>query len=139
MKYKDKTYIIVLECDIVMERCSGYLCEKSFNERTGGFSKYSKNKDIRAIFLTCGGCCGLATHRKVAHLVKQIGKQEKISKDKIVVQMASCITEDNYHGPKCPHLPYIKELIEKLGIDCQEDTYICSISEKKRQLGKYST
>ncbi|MFC2149470.1 CGGC domain-containing protein [Candidatus Auribacterota bacterium] len=137
MRLEDKSYIIVLQCNIVMERCSGYLCEKSLNERTGGFSKYPKDKQIRTIYMTCGGCCGRATHRKASHLIKQIRAQEKISKDKIIIQLASCITEDNYHGPKCPHLGYIKELLKKLDIDYMEDTYISKLSEKKRQAGKY--
>jgi len=87
--------------------------------------------------MTCGGCCGRATHRKVSHLIKKIGIKEKIAKDKIIIQMASCITQDNYHGPKCPHLGYIKELINKLDVDYQEDTYISAISEEKRLSGQY--
>ncbi|MFC1479949.1 CGGC domain-containing protein [Candidatus Omnitrophota bacterium] len=137
MRIEDKSYVIMLQCDIVMERCSGYFCEKSLHDREGGFSKYPKDKQLRAIYITCGGCCGRATHRKISHLIKKIEEKEKIAKDKIIIQMASCMTQDNYHGPRCPHLDYIKELINKLDVDYQEDTYICSLSEKKRISGKY--
>ena len=44
MQIENKSYVIVLQCDIAMERCSGYFCEKSLNERTGGFSEYPKDK-----------------------------------------------------------------------------------------------
>jgi hypothetical protein len=30
-------YLVVVQCDIVMERCSGYFCEKAFDERSGVF------------------------------------------------------------------------------------------------------
>jgi predicted metal-binding protein len=42
----DKEYIVVVQCDIVKERCSGYYCEKAYNERIGGFSHYSKEKIV---------------------------------------------------------------------------------------------
>ncbi|MCP4650485.1 MAG: CGGC domain-containing protein, partial [PVC group bacterium] len=35
-------YIVVVQCHIVKERCSGYLCEYAFSKRTGSFSKYPK-------------------------------------------------------------------------------------------------
>jgi predicted metal-binding protein len=136
---KDKEYIVVVQCHIVKERCSGYYCEKAFNERTGGFTAYPKEKPYRVMNMTCGGCCGRAVHRKLSLLTRRIKKDEAIEKDRIVVQLSSCITKDNFHAPPCPHLDYIKALIAKLGLDICEDTHISDISEKRRKEGKYRT
>ena len=135
----EKNYIVVVQCDIVMERCSGYLCEHAFNNRTGGFAGYAKKKKYRTIYMTCGGCCGRAVHRKLNDLIRMIKKAEKIKRDQIVVHLASCITRDNYHAPPCPHLDYLKELIAgKLKLDIKEDTYISKKSTKLREKGVYT-
>lgn len=134
---KEKDYIVIVQCHIVKERCSGYFCEKAFHERTGGFAHYDPGKNFRTLYLTCGGCCGLALHRKLDNLVRKIEAKEGIGKEKIVVQLSSCITRDNYHGPVCPHLSYLKELISRLGLDLCENTAISQRSEKLRQMGVY--
>ena len=135
---KDKEIIAVVQCHIAMERCSGYFCQKAFNERSGGFLEYPKESSYRTLHLTCGGCCGMAVHRKLQDLVKMVKKLEKIEKDKIVVQLASCITKESYHGPKCPHLDYLKVMIEeKLGLDLMEDTHISKKAESRRKRGVY--
>ena len=136
---KDKVYIAVVQCYIVKQRCSGYFCEKAFNERIGGFSDYPRDKEYRILYLTCGGCCGRATHRKLSHLLHKIKKKEGIDKEKIVVQLSSCITKDNYHGPICPHIDYLKKLIGKLGLDVREDTSIDDTAEKRRKTGLYTS
>ena len=135
---KEKDYIAIVQCQIVKERCSGYNCEQAFNKRIGGFSVYPKDKSYRALNLTCGGCCGQAVHRKLSNLVRRIKKQEGIGKDRIVVQLASCMTKDNFHSSPCPHLDYLKGLIAKLGLDVCEDTFINETSEKRRKAGMYS-
>ncbi len=137
MDLATKEYIVILQCHIVKERCPGYQCEKALHERTGGFAEYPKDKAYRHLNMTCGGCCGRATHRKLARFIKSIGKKEGIGKDKIVVQLSSCITNDNYHGPPCPHLAYLKTLIERLGLDVREGTMIYGKSEQRRQEGTY--
>jgi predicted metal-binding protein len=137
MDLAKKEYIVILQCHIVKERCPGYQCEKALHERTGGFADYPKDKAYRYLSLTCGGCCGRATHRKLAQLVKSIGKKEGIGKEQIVVQLSSCITNDNYHAPPCPHLVYLKTLIERLGLDMREGTVISQKSEQRRQDGTY--
>jgi predicted metal-binding protein len=139
MNIKDKDYIVVVQCHIVKERCSGYNCERAFNERTGGFAEYPKDKAYRMISLTCGGCCGRATHRKLSNLIRRINKAEGTTKDRIVVQLSSCITKDNFHAPPCPHLGYLKTLIAKLGLDIRDDTFIDEKSEKRRKAGLYNT
>jgi predicted metal-binding protein len=135
---KDKEYVAVVQCHVVKERCSGYNCERAFNERVGGFSVYPKDKTYRMLNLTCGGCCGRAVQRKLSNLVRRIEKHEGIAKDRIVVQLASCLTKDNFHSSPCPHLDYSKGLLTKLGLDVCEDTYIYEKSEKRRTAGLYS-
>ena len=132
-----KDYIVVLQCDIVKDRCSGYFCEKAFNERTGGFSDYAGDKKYRIMNMTCGGCCGRATHRKLTNLVRTIRREESIGKEQIVVQLSSCMTKDNFHALPCPHLDYIKALIAKIDLDVCEDTSISETSEKRREEGTY--
>lgn len=136
MEYR---YIAVVQCHIVMERCSGYLCEKAFFDRSGGFSRFEDNRDCRALYLTCGGCCGLAVHRKLGDLLRTIQRKEQMQKDQIAVQLASCITKDNFHGPPCPHLDFLRTLIsDKLGLHLFEDTHISTLAEKRRQTKKPS-
>ncbi len=138
MNLDNKDYIVITQCHIVKERCSGYACERSFNERSGGFTSYPKNKAYRTLNLTCGGCCGRALNRKLSHLIRELQKKERIKKDRIVVQLSSCITKNNYHGPPCPHLDYLKNIIAKLGLDICEDTYISKRAEERRKAGLYS-
>lgn len=136
---KNKDYIAIVQCHLVKQRCSGYFCEKAFHERTGGFAQYSPDKAYRTLYLTCGGCCGRPLHRKLSNLVHKIKAKEGMDSDRIVVQLASCITKDSYHGPPCPHLEYLRELIRKLGLDVSEDTSISKQAEEKRKSGVYRT
>jgi len=134
----EKDYVVVVQCDIVMERCSGYLCEKAYHEREGGFAAYPRDKAYRTLYLTCGGCCGRAVHRKVYDLIAAIKENEGVEKDKIIVHFSSCITRESYHGPKCPHLDYMKDMIEKkLSLDLMDATAISMTSEKLREKGVY--
>jgi predicted metal-binding protein len=135
----DKGYIAIVQCHIVKERCSGYSCEKAFQDRTGGFAAYPADKAYRTIFMTCGGCSGRALHRKLLHLVRRSKKGEGLDKDRIVVQLSSCITRDNCHAPPCPHLDYLKGLIAKVGLDVREDTVISPKAEQRRKEGTYAT
>jgi predicted metal-binding protein len=132
-----KEYVVIVQCHIVAERCSGYYCEKAFHERTGGFAGYPQEKPYRTLYLTCGGCCGRALHRKLMDLASSVNKREGLEKDQIVVQLSSCITTDNYHGPPCPHLDYLKVLIARVGLDVREDTTISPTAERRRQEGVY--
>jgi predicted metal-binding protein len=135
---KDKDYVVVVQCHLVKQRCSGYYCEKAFHERTGGFADYPKDRAYRTLYLTCGGCCGRAVQRKLANLANQIKKREGIDKARIVVQLSSCITKDNHHGPPCPHLDYIRTLIARVALDVREGTVISELAEKRRREGVYS-
>jgi predicted metal-binding protein len=133
----NKEYVVVLQCDSVKQRCPGYFCEKAYHERTGGFAAYPKDKAYRVLYMTCSGCCGRAVHRKLTLLKRRLKKKEGIGMDKIVVQLSSCMTKDNYHAPPCPHLDYIRTLISRIGIDILEDTVISELSEKRRADGVY--
>jgi predicted metal-binding protein len=134
---KNKDYVAVVQCHIVKERCSGYGCERAFNERSGGFSQYSREKAYRMLGLTCGGCCGRALHRKLSNLIRRLKEKEGMGKERVVVQFSSCITKDNFHGPPCPHLDYLEGLTGKLGLDVCRDTVISEKSERKRNEGLY--
>ncbi len=137
MDLAKKDYIVILQCHIVKERCPGYQCERALHERTGGFAEYAKDRAYRYLSLTCGGCCGRATHRKLASFIKTLGKKEGIGKDRVVVQLASCITNDNYHAPPCPHLAYLRALIQRLGLDMREGTVVSAKAEQRRRGGAY--
>lgn len=134
---KDKDYVVIIQCDIVKQRCSGYHCERAFNDRSGGFADYPKEKQYRTLYMTCGGCCGRATGRKLTHLLRRLKKCENISKDKVIVQLSSCMTKDNFHAPPCPHLDYIKTLVARIGLDLREATRISERSESRRKDGRY--
>ncbi len=135
---KNKDYVAIVQCHIVKERCSGYNCENAFHGRTGGFAAYPADKSYRKLNLTCGGCCGRAVQRKLSNLVRRIKKNEDVGKDRIVVQLASCLTKDNFHSTPCPHLDYIRGLIAKLGLDVCDDTYVDEKSQQRRKEGLYS-
>lgn len=137
MDLNEKLYVVIVQCQIVLERCSGYFCEQAFNERSGGFGAYPKDRAYRLVNIGCGGCCGLALHRKLTHLLRQLEKREGIGKEHVVLQLSSCITRDNFHGPPCPHLDYLKDLITRLGVDFREDTRISGLSEERREAGRY--
>jgi len=78
-KMREKNYIAIVQCALVKQRCSGYLCEKAFHERTEGFAAYSPDKAYRTLYLTCGGCCGRPLHRKLSNLIHKIrrGRESK--------------------------------------------------------------
>jgi predicted metal-binding protein len=137
MDLREKDYVVIVQCHLVKQRCPGYYCEKAFHERTGGFADYPRDKDYRKINMTCGGCCGQAVQRKLSSLARQLQKKENIGKERIVVQLSSCITKDNFHGPPCPHLGYLKTLLGRVGIDYREDTRISKLSEQRRRDGIY--
>lgn len=134
---KNKDYIAVVQCHLVKQRCPGYFCEKSFHERSGGFANFAKDKSFRILYMSCGGCPGRALNRKLSNLVRRLKEKEDIGKEKIIIQLSSCITKNNFHGPSCPHLDYLKNIITKMALDFQEDTRISKLSEKRREEGIY--
>lgn len=134
---QDKDYIVIVQCDIVKQRCSGYYCEKAFHDRADGFADYPREKVYRTLYMTCGGCCGKAIQRKLTHLAQQLKKAEGVGKDRIVVHLSSCITKDNHHSPRCLFTDYMKELLARADIDCREDTHLSAKAEERRAEGQY--
>jgi len=135
---KNKKYIVTVQCHIVKEHCSGYLCEYAFNERSGAFSEYKNRENLRFLSLTCGGCCGRALHRKLSNLLQQLKKKEDIEKDEVQVHFSSCISFESYHGDICPHKKYLEDLVsDKLGLDFIDGSKISNLTEKRREEGHY--
>jgi predicted metal-binding protein len=132
----DVRYVVVVQCHITKEVCSGYFCEKCFAGREDAFARYPKDSPIRVNYITCGGCCGKATQRKLANLLKWLAK-EGMPREQIVVHLASCITKDNHHGPRCPHAEFIKALVARHGLACVEDTHISRRAQQRREEGLY--
>jgi len=130
-------YLIVVQCDIVMERCSGYYCERAVHHRTGGLAIYPQERALRTIYLTCGGCCGRALQRKLMNVVTQAKKREGIERERMVVHLATCITQESHHGPRCPFLDYLQKLVARTGLTCRFDTHVSERSAELREAGVY--
>ncbi len=136
MDLNEKDFVIIVQCDIVMQRCSGLGCEQAFTGRKGGFADYPADKQYRTIYFTCGGCCGRAINRKLTNAMRRLRRSD-IPADRIVVQLSTCMTKSSHHGPKCPHLDYIIKHIETLGLDYRMDTVISKKSQALREKGVY--
>ncbi len=132
------TYIVALQCDITKERCSGFACENAFANRQGGFASYAQDAPMRFLPMTCGGCCGKGTHRRLTDFLRQIKKKKGPDRANVVVHLASCIASDNYHGPACPHKAFIRTIVkDKLGLEVREMTVISDVTERRRKEGRY--
>ena len=46
--------VVVIQCDIVTKRCSGYACMNTFANRVDTMADYPA--DTRFLMMTCGGC-----------------------------------------------------------------------------------
>jgi len=128
--------VVIIQCDIVTRRCSGYACMKTFYGRTGKFADYPE--DTQYMAFTCGGCCGAGVAAKLEDLLRKI-KRWKDRKEDVVIHLASCVCSDNYHRPPCPHLDYIRAIIERKGYPCVLGTYISKGTSKKREDGTYQS
>lgn len=126
--------VVIVQCHIVTQRCCGYACMKSFYDRTGKFEGYPE--DTRYMTFTCGGCSGAGLAAKLENLLRRV-KRAKESKDDVVIHLASCVCSDNYHRPPCPHLDYIKAIIERKGYPLVLGSYISQNTSKKREAGIY--
>lgn len=128
--------IIVVQCHLVMNRCSGYNCMNAFYKREGTFSAYGS--DTRYMLITCGGCCGAqlaAKFEDVTHHLRRSGE----NKDDVVVHFASCVCSDNYHRPPCPHLQYLKDIMVRKEYPVVLGSYISKKTSGKRQTGEYES
>ncbi|MCC8180824.1 MAG: CGGC domain-containing protein [Planctomycetes bacterium] len=134
-----KEYVVVVQCDrVVSHTCAGFQCEWAFNARLDAFANYPKDAQIRYLPMSCGGCPGQATLRKLINLKRGLKKREGAGIDKVMVHLSSCMTRSNHHSPRCPHIDYIKAQVAEAGFDCVEDSRISPSAEKQRAAGKYS-
>lgn len=105
--------VVVVQCHLIMNRCSGYNCMNSFYQKQGPFAVYDEN--ARYMPITCGGCCGAELAGKLEDLTHHLQRSNE-QKEDVVVHLASCVCSDNYHRPPCPHLDYLTEIVEKKAI-----------------------
>lgn len=134
-----KKYVVALQCDqAVHQNCAGALCERAFHNREDGFSIYPKEQILRYNAISCGGCPGRTTLRKLMNLKKNLLKRDGIQPEEIVVHISTCACLNSHHGPKCPHLDYLKTQVAGAGLDCREITRISQMASRRRAEGIYS-
>ena len=131
-------YCVIIQCDIANKRCSGFACTNAFYNRDEKFNNYAE--DTRYISFTCGGCCGKGIASKLEHFSKHLKSKTDISNDEVVIHLSSCMSTDNYHYDRCPHIEYLKNIIAKKGFNnLIEGTYVSKGATRKRELGQYKT
>ena len=131
-------YVLIIQCDIARQRCSGFACTDSFYNRAGFFKDCGYAHGVRYIALTCGGCCGAEVAAKLENLTKHL-KRRGERKEDVIVHFASCVCSDNYHRPPCPHLDYMRQIAERKGYSVVLGSYISNAATKKREAGIYKT
>lgn len=132
----DIRYVVVIQCDIALRRCSGFACSDSFYRRKKLFERYGDR--VQYLPMSCGGCCGKGVSAKLSHLTKKLGRYTNIKKDEVAVHLSSCMVTDNHHYDRCPHIDYIKDIVRKRGyINLLEGSYISDNAKKKREDGVY--
>ncbi|MHC4915918.1 MAG: CGGC domain-containing protein [Planctomycetota bacterium] len=129
--------VVTVQCSIVKERCSGYYCLKTFNERDGFFSDYPPEAEIPMLAVECGGCCGKRVMRKLSNLKKQLKKTGVAFPGDVVVHLSSCVSKGNFHSPPCPHVDYIKALLDRHKLTVREGSTLSQAAEKRREEGVY--
>lgn len=128
--------VVVVQCHLIMNRCSGYNCMNFFYQKQGPFAAY--DEDTRYMPITCGGCCGAELAGKLEDLTHHLQRSNE-QKEDVVVHLASCVCSDNYHRPPCPHLDYLTEIVEKKGYPVVLGSYISKGATKKRKAGIYKS
>lgn len=127
----NKKYVVIIQCDIAHNRCSGFACTNAFYNKDTVFKNYDNT--TKYISFTCGGCCGKSIATKLEHLSKKLKSKNNIQKDEVAVHLSSCMATDNYHYDRCPHIDYIKAIISKKGYNTVVDgSYISKAAEIKR-------
>lgn len=130
-------YVVIIQCDIVQRRCSGFACTNAFYNKEELFKDYDDT--TKYISFTCGGCSGKGVAVKLEHLSKKLSKKTDINKDEVVVHLSSCMVNDSYHSDRCPHADYIKSIVIKKGYkNVVEGSYISANAARKRKEGTYN-
>lgn len=131
-------YVAIIQCDLTQRRCSGIACTDAFYKKEGMFENYED--DVRYISFTCGGCCGKNLAAKLEQFAKRSKTFSNVNKDDVVIHLSSCMVTDNHHSDRCPHIDYIKRIIDKKGYkNIVEKSYIYGNTQKKREKGIYKT
>ena len=132
-----KKLIVIIQCEDVVKRCSGFLCMNDFYERIGKFEDYKNNDDIRYMTMTCGGCCGNLLTPKLENLGMRLRKAN-LKKDDVIFHFASCVCSDNSHRLPCPFMNRMKALLNRKGFhNIVLGTHVSKKAEEKRQAGIY--
>ena len=131
-------YVVVVQCDHTMKRCSGFACSESFFGRSAAFEGYEEG--TKYLTVTCGGCSGTGLAGRLEHFEKKLRTLTDIGKDEVAVHLATCVVTDNRHHDRCPYVDYMREIIEKNGFkNIVEGTYQSQASRKLREAGVYKT
>lgn len=127
--------VVIIQCDTVQQRCSGYNCTHAFYSREGKFAGYED--DTHYMSFTCGGCCGGALTVKLENFCKRL-RHFKETEQEVIIHFATCVVSDNSHKPPCPHLEYMTKLLAKKGFtNIVKGTYISKGASKRREQGLY--
>ena len=131
----DVRCVVVVQCHIAHERCSGAQCATAFANREHRFADYGPETRYYIPF-TCGGCSGRRTSRLLRN-VRRVMKREGVEPEQIVVHLSACVVNENSHYPPCPHLDYLKRIITRQGFRIVEGTYVSETARKRREAGGY--
>lgn len=127
--------VIIIQCEDVVKRCSGFLCMNDFYDKTGKFEGYPD--ETRYMSITCGGCCGNLLTVKLENLGMRLRKAN-MNKDDVVFHFASCVCSDNAHRIPCPFMNRMKSLLNRKGFsNIVSGTHISKKAEEKRKAGIY--
>lgn len=128
--------IVIVQCEQVFERCSGWHCTRNFYDGTGGFSNRNYGSEVKYISFSCGGCNGRGVSSRLSNFKRRSG----FDTDDVAVHLASCMVTDNHHGPRCPFVDSMKTMIRRLGYNhIVEGTHISKTTEARRKTGVYKT
>ena len=138
MDKKSIRYVVVIQCDHTLKRCSGFACTEAFFGRSAGFDGYGD--DVKDLTMSCGRCCGAPVAGKLEHLEMKLRTLTDIKKSEVAVHLATCVVTDNRHHDRCPYVDYIKNIIRKNGFEnIVEGSYQSKASSKLREKGVYKT
>ena len=127
--------IVIIQCEDVVKRCSGFLCMNDFYERAGKFAGYPS--ETRYMAITCGGCCGNLLTPKLENLGMRLHKAG-MQKEDVAVHFASCVCSDNAHRQPCPFMNRMKALLVRKGFaNIVLGTHISKKAQAKRDAGIY--
>lgn len=131
----DIKIVVIVQCAIALERCSGFNCSWAFHKRSNYFKDYPE--DVMYVPFSCGGCPGRRVSRLISNLRKGALKKGNIEKHNIVVHLTACVVSDNGHYPKCPFKDYMKVILLQKGFKVIEGGYESSGSQKRRENNHY--